>query len=225
MTSQIFSAKVLSAGLKPLIFWFLGMQPAPVHLLRTADPQWWEGLRRQRLAPLLYAHLLSAGLLDDLPKAVAEFLKHDYLAALQLFLGQEREARRLLARIGDAGINAILLKGADLRLRLYEDPVTRPMVDLDLLVSRESLKAVREVLGGLGYSLAPDSINRRPGFREHYRMYLNFQSPPPVSLRLDLHWELEAVAGYYRAKAKTIFEKCIIPYVLVMPDKVNPHRY
>ncbi len=37
--------------------------------------------------------------------------------------------------------------------------------------------------------------------------------------------DVEAVAGYYRAKAKTFFEKCVTPYALVMPDKVNPQTF
>lgn len=198
MVTDIFSAKVLTADLKTLILWLLERQPAPLHLFRTTDLQWWRELRRQRLSPLLYARLLSAGLVEGVPKSVAQLLRQDYLAALQLFLGQERESRRLLARLGDAGIEAILLKGADLRLRLYEDPVTRPMGDLDLLVSPVSLAAVGGLLKSLGYTLSMDSINYRPGFRERYRVGLHFQPRPPAALMVDLHWGLEAVAGYYR---------------------------
>lgn len=29
------------------------------------------------------------------------------------------------------------------------------------------------------------------------------------------------VAGYYKGKAETIFQECIVPYILIMPDKVN----
>src|SRR5258708_13558260 len=34
--------------------------------------------------------------------------------------------------------------------------------------------------------------------------------------------KVDVVAGYYKGLARNIFEKCLIPYVLVMPDKVNP---
>jgi len=37
--------------------------------------------------------------------------------------------------------------------------------------------------------------------------------------------EVEVVAGYYDAKPKTIFQKCLVPYVLVMPDKVDPETF
>lgn len=33
------------------------------------------------------------------------------------------------------------------------------------------------------------------------------------------------VAGYYRGEAKTIFQKCLIPYVLVMEDKLQPGTF
>ena len=36
---------------------------------------------------------------------------------------------------------------------------------------------------------------------------------------------IAVVAGYYKGLAKSIFQKCLIPYVLVMPDKVNPDTF
>lgn len=35
----------------------------------------------------------------------------------------------------------------------------------------------------------------------------------------------DVVAGYYKGKASNIFQKCLIPYVLVMPDKINPENF
>ena len=37
--------------------------------------------------------------------------------------------------------------------------------------------------------------------------------------------DIDVVAGYYKGNAKTIFQKCLIPYVLVMPDKVNKNNF
>lgn len=36
---------------------------------------------------------------------------------------------------------------------------------------------------------------------------------------------IDVVAGYYKSKAETIFQKCIVPYVFVMPDKVNKKSF
>ena len=36
---------------------------------------------------------------------------------------------------------------------------------------------------------------------------------------------VDVVAGYYAGLPKTVFQKCLIPYVLVMPDRVDPHTF
>lgn len=35
----------------------------------------------------------------------------------------------------------------------------------------------------------------------------------------------EVVAGYYEARTETVFQKCLAPYALTMPDKVNPKSF
>lgn len=37
--------------------------------------------------------------------------------------------------------------------------------------------------------------------------------------------EVDVVAGYYKSKAKTIFQKCLVPFALVMPDKVDENNF
>lgn len=37
--------------------------------------------------------------------------------------------------------------------------------------------------------------------------------------------EVDAVAGFYRGIPRSIFEKSLIPYILVMPDKVKPNNF
>lgn len=39
------------------------------------------------------------------------------------------------------------------------------------------------------------------------------------------NFEVDVVAGYYKGKAKTFFEKCIIPYFLVMEDRIDPNNF
>lgn len=54
--------------------------------------------------------------------------------------------------------------------------------------------------------------------------------------RLDKNWvrniikpfsdnKVDVVAGYYKGEARNIFQKCIVPYVLVMPERVNPENF
>ncbi|QQG40485.1 MAG: glycosyltransferase [Candidatus Levyibacteriota bacterium] len=37
--------------------------------------------------------------------------------------------------------------------------------------------------------------------------------------------KVDVVAGYYAAKPQSIFQKCLVPYVLVMPDKIDPKNF
>lgn len=37
--------------------------------------------------------------------------------------------------------------------------------------------------------------------------------------------KIDVVAGFYKGKAETVFQKCVVPYALVMPDKVNPNTF
>ena len=54
--------------------------------------------------------------------------------------------------------------------------------------------------------------------------------------RLDKEWVKEisrpfvdiktkVVAGFYLSESKTVFQKCVAPYALVMPDRVNPKNF
>lgn len=36
---------------------------------------------------------------------------------------------------------------------------------------------------------------------------------------------VDVVAGYYKGKPQNIFQKCLVPYVLVMPDRVDPNNF
>lgn len=37
--------------------------------------------------------------------------------------------------------------------------------------------------------------------------------------------DIDVVAGYYKGRAMNVFQKCLIPYVLVMPDKIDPDNF
>ena len=37
--------------------------------------------------------------------------------------------------------------------------------------------------------------------------------------------KVDVVAGYYKGFAKSLFQKCLIPYVLVMPDKIDKKNF
>jgi hypothetical protein len=169
-----------------------------IPVLTVNEPQTLAQLRRQRLTPYLYSLLMAAGRENSVSPAVLNCLEADYAWALKQNLDQQQETRKILKALNGAGIEAILLKGADLRLRLYPEAAARPMNDLDLLIGQKQYPEARRVLEHLGYRLSPFCAEPRPGFRERFENELFFNPPPGKSLGLDLHWEIRSGAGYYR---------------------------
>jgi hypothetical protein len=133
-----------------------------------------------------------------------EKLRHAYLCAVHLASRQEAEAVRVLGALVAAGVEVVLLKGGDLRFRVYPDPATRPMADLDILVPPEQEGRARAVLEAFGYRcLEPEP---RGGFFERFGHAEGWQPPGGGSLFVDLHREIREGFGYYR-----------LPYAVVQP--------
>ncbi|XCN73190.1 MAG: nucleotidyltransferase family protein [Candidatus Electrothrix aestuarii] len=124
----------------PLLQLCARIEPHPVQQKRLAqacsDFATWDDLIQQAeahgMAPLLLRHFLAAGL--DVPD---DFLRH-----LRLLVLRHRQTNRVLSRtlgkvlsiLAEAGIPALVLKGAALCQTLYPDPGLRPMRDIDLLL-------------------------------------------------------------------------------------------
>lgn len=106
-----------------------------------------ERVRRHLLAPL--AHALG----------VPGF-ERDHLAASLLWERRRADTIEALGALTDAGITAMLIKGIAYAGRLYPDPATRPMSDVDLLVEPDVHAEAARVLGRLGYWFAGEALER-----------------------------------------------------------------
>ncbi len=105
-------------------------------------------------------------------------------ATAVLQLAQDAATAEVVSALEARGIRAILLKGAAIAARLYDDPAQRPYSDGDLLVEPARYKEAVEVLLALGYV---DSLGdvREAGFY-HARSFRRRMSA------IDLHWRLPA---------------------------------
>lgn len=198
------------------------------NLLKTADFKLLAELWSQRLTPLIYQKIAEQGLIKDMPQPVYVRLRKDYLLFLKSALLQEREVVKVLRELIHGGVVPILLKGADARLRLYGNPVARPMSDLDLLISPEELPQVQVILEGLGYTRSVDSHCFRPGFRQRFMGQIHLTSPNKC-LMVDLHWYIEAVANFYRLPYERLGQMAIpweyegMPVRLLCPEHALIH--
>lgn len=172
---------------------------AAQHLGRhLSEPGYFETLRHHRLTPLIYQTLTSFPRQEvgNVPRL--RELRQDYSMALKLYRIQERETRQLVELLSNAGVEVILLKGADIRHRLYEDPATRPMGDVDIFISPSDLERTRYALTRQGYRLRPWEIDPQPGFNARFNYDLSFESPAGTLSIIDFHWEIRQVGTYYR---------------------------
>jgi hypothetical protein len=188
----------LSPSLPKLMAALMEARPTGVPwALKADDPGLLAELRAQGLSPWVYRRLAGLGLEEAVAPQVRRQLRHDFALALKTSARQDLETGLVLRALAAAGVAVILLKGADLRRRVYEDPASRPMVDLDLLIAPGDKSRAEAVLTDLGYTLSPQCVDPRPGFRERFRRELHFTPPPGLILLLDLHWQLAYGDGFY----------------------------
>ena len=120
---------------------------------RAALPFW------RRVAPL--AERMDPGVRSRLERtAAATELRLDLL---------HRRLVESLDALEEAGIDAVVLKGAALAHTLYPDRGERPMADLDLLVARERAGEARRSLAGAGWR-ADESRYPAHRYRRHHHL-------------------------------------------------------
>lgn len=158
------------------------------------DEAEWEALlalaQAESVGPLLHRAIgaLPAG---TAPPAAAEALARTYREAVHASLLVESARGWLCRELHERAIPALLLKGAALAFSCYDDPATRPMGDLDLLVPRSRLTDTARCLEEAGFELEllPRSLVpalNRPRF---HHVYVHPRSQTVV----ELHWELRGV--------------------------------
>jgi hypothetical protein len=180
-----------------LIFKIISHHPAEA--LSNLEPSSLKSLRYHRLTPWLYRevaqkgwerYILSPSLLQD--------LRRDYMLALIIATRQSEMTLRLVQKFSERKIEVILLKGADLRHRLYGDPAARLMEDVDFLIDRQDLPEARRLLAEMGFQLPPDYLDLTPGYWEILGEAVHYSPPSEREFSLDLHWEIGALFYFYR---------------------------
>jgi hypothetical protein len=164
-------------------------------------PEAWDSLveraERVGLAGLLFVALKSTNHAAQLSQEVSDRLRRHYLQRTIANSVICREAARLLECFEREHIPLVLLKGVALVQWLYDDPGTRNLGDIDILIRPADQRRVRELLTAQGYDDAPDLAE---GFREEYECERTFvrRGEPPFAL--DVHWHLFNVP-YFRERA------------------------
>ena len=128
------------------------------------------------------------------PAAVRSALTREPVLGAALEALQQRELRIVLERLASHGVSPLLLKGSALAYTLYDSPGLRPRFDTDLLVRREDMEVVAEVMTGRGY-VRPNQVT---GELVMHQVDYARKDSHGVWHVYDFHWKLanrQAVAG------------------------------
>ncbi|MDE3219775.1 MAG: nucleotidyltransferase family protein [Nitrospirota bacterium] len=139
----------------------------------------------QRIAAILFRWLNNLNHQHLIPIHLLNLLTQQMVRQTAWNLLLTKELGRILAACQERGIACIPIRGPMFAVQLYGDCSMRRMDDLDLLVHREDLSAIKEIFDRLGY--APHE--QRPGFLEAYSYSLEFIHPRHGVI-VEPHWTL-----------------------------------
>jgi len=137
---------------------------------------------RHSLGSLLYWRATREPGGAALPALLLEELRNDFYCAAARTMLAERQLAELLAALDEAGVPALVLKGAATGA-FYPDPGLRAYTDLDFLVPNAQVGRAETVLRELGYVLHPS-----PSWWQDHFQHLPPMARPDGGLSVEVHW-------------------------------------
>lgn len=137
------------------------------------------------IGPLLYEAMADTPAWSSWHGAVREALANEYRALTALEMLRQQETQGLLHRFGEAGIDAILLKGTALAYGLYREPALRTRTDTDLLIAPAAKDKAFALLQGQGYA-SPNAISGE--YVSTQKLFM--KQGQGVQHAVDLHWQI-----------------------------------
>jgi len=122
-----------------------------------------EQAKNEGVAGILYKSLLASGALDSLPQEDKEILRTYYYQTLRMNMRLLHALKQVLARANQGGIRVVILQGMDLLHNLYEDIGLRPLMDIDLWVSKKDYSGLVRIFESTGYerdAIYPDTFRQ-----------------------------------------------------------------
>jgi len=134
----------------------------PVALCSTVSWERFLTAADEKVRPYLHWASEQSSFAAHVPAPVALALAQARFSTRIRNLRWATELRQIAAAFRGADIALMMLKGSALQRTVYPDPSTRPMNDVDLLVRREDLQRVDELMTGLGFLRRTSLENHTP---------------------------------------------------------------
>jgi hypothetical protein len=142
-----------------------------------------------------------------MPPPVRQRWERTLVEATARHLMLSGELGRLLKSFQREQVPVIPLKGASLAENFYAHPALRPYSDLDLLIRREHLERVDDLLQGLGYHRLADAHSFRFDVAyDHATLYA-----ATSGVHVDLHWSLlsEPRYSWNEREARAVWDRTV----------------
>lgn len=137
------------------------------------------------LIPLLYEHVSSVGP-SAIPAPDMRKLQRANEENTKTSLFLTGELIKIMACLEDEGLRAIPFKGPTLALQAYGDVGLRQFGDLDILVHREDVHRISEILITRGFTPKPELASAQRAALLRFDCAYNFDNGRGVVL--DVHW-------------------------------------
>ncbi len=155
--------------------------------LQEQDLNWANLLQmaaRHHILPLLYSNLTKITP-NHIPKSIHSVLRDHYFANVVQNGQKTKELLKLLKVFQAHAIPVIPYKGAILSTILYGDPLLRHYSDLDLIIFKNNLVQVEELLVGHGYQIQWPNEEKAWALKHHF--HLPFKNEGN-KVNIEIHW-------------------------------------
>lgn len=138
-----------------------------------------------RMLPLLYRNLIKLGIDHPQLNRLGGVYRYTW-ATNQIIM---RYLPEVIGAFENKGIPTVLLKGAAMAVRYYDDVGTRPMVDLDVLVPTDQSDAAIQALLDAGWLPQERTVDQlsAPYRNPHHALGFGHKV---LNKNLDLHWHV-----------------------------------
>lgn len=141
--------------------------------------------------PLVY-RFLNALAHPAVPETVLSALRQKSRTNIWKTFQMTDELIRILAALERNGVQAVVLKGIPLAVKLYGDATLRPARDLDIFVESHDMEKAMQVITGHGYFMSEPNIEMTPALLQRWlkpNHHIGYWHPDK-EICLELHWRM-----------------------------------
>ncbi len=181
--------------------------------LHHVDADWdevFDAVCRNGLLGLTHRYLSNDAARDYPPRAFRQRIDETFRAgALRLAL-MYRNVGLVLARLTNARLNFIVVKGPALAYRVYPDPVLRPFNDVDLIARERDWENVHQCLVGMGFEPERDLPQPPPKLAPHIAPFVPYEMAywqPALKLMVEVQYDDLLVAGLFSRDVEGFWQR------------------